>query len=87
MKTTNDALAKYIFTTAGSEVICENFINAVLDDLKFNSIDEFLMSSPVFSATTYDAKTNLFDVKGESSNYDQFAFEIQRQNHLGLILD
>ena len=29
IKTTNDALAKYIFTTDGSEEICKNFINDV----------------------------------------------------------
>ena len=83
IKTTNDALAKFIFTTEGSEDICKNFTNAVLDDLNFKPIPDFSLTSPVFSSTTYDAKTNLFDVKGETSTNDQLDFEIQRTNHEG----
>ena len=39
IKTTNDALAKYIFTTDGSEMICKNFINAILKNINFTEID------------------------------------------------
>ena len=83
IKTTNDALAKYIFTTEENEYICKNFTNSVLEDLNFAQIRDFFLTSPVFSSTTYDAKTNLFDVKGEISAKDQLDFEIQRVNHDG----
>ena len=83
IKTTNDELAKYIFTTDGSEEICKNFINAILKDINFTEIDNFKFTSPVFSATNYNAKSNYFDVKGETSKHDQINIEIQRLNHGG----
>ena len=83
IKTTNDALAKYIFTTDGSGELSKDFVNAVLGDLNFRTVDDFILTSPVFSATNYNAKSNYFDVKGETSKHDHINIEIQRLNHEG----
>ena len=44
---------------------------------------DFKLKSPIFNPANYVAKTSIFDIKGETSNKDQFDFEIQRLNHLG----
>ena len=86
IKTTNDAVAKFLFTNQPGEKFSRAYANAVLEDLGFDKITNFKIKSPVFSPAKYNARTSIFDVKGETSNKDQFNFEIQRQNHAGFCI-
>lgn len=55
-KNTNDAVAKFIFTGKYSEEFSKAYANAVLEDFKFNKINDFKLRSPIFSPEKYNAK-------------------------------
>ena len=73
----NDLFVRYLIGTEGDEDILENIVNAVLNDVGFESVGSLEIINPYNLAENENLKESILDVKAKTKDGKKILIEIQ----------
>ncbi|WP_300755579.1 Rpn family recombination-promoting nuclease/putative transposase [uncultured Brachyspira sp.] len=73
----NDLFVRYLIGTEGDEDILENIVNAVLNDVGFESVGSLEIINPYNLAENENLKESILDVKAKTKDGKKVLIEIQ----------
>ncbi|KLI20312.1 Rpn family recombination-promoting nuclease/putative transposase [Brachyspira hyodysenteriae] len=73
----NDLFVRYLIGTEGDEDILENIVNAVLNDVGFESVSNLEIINPYNLAENENLKESILDVKAKTKDGKKILIEIQ----------
>ncbi len=73
----NDLFVRYLIGTEGDEDILENIVNAVLNDVGFESVSNLEIINPYNLPENENLKESILDVKAKSKDGKKILIEIQ----------
>ncbi|OEJ20666.1 ATPase, partial [Brachyspira hampsonii] len=73
----NDLFVRYLIGTEGDEDILENIVNAVLNDVGFESVNNLEIINPYNLAENENLKESILDVKAKTKDGKKILIEVQ----------
>ena len=73
----NDLFVRYLIGTEGDEDILENIVNAVLNDVGFESVSNLQIINPYNLPENENLKESILDVKAKTKDGKKIIIEIQ----------